>query len=145
MRVYLDNCCFNRPFDDQSQLRIRLETEAKLAVQDLIRSRKLELAWSYMLDFENSQNPYPHRLEAIGMWREIAAVQVVETPHVLHMARTFAASGLRAKDSIHLASAIEAQCSHLLTTDDQFLRNAVHADGIIICTPITFALELESQ
>ena len=33
MRVYLDNCCFNRPFDDQSQLRIRLETEAKLDIQ----------------------------------------------------------------------------------------------------------------
>ena len=29
MKLYLDNCCFNRPFDDQSQLRIRLETEAK--------------------------------------------------------------------------------------------------------------------
>ena len=26
MRIYLDNCCFNRPYDDQSQLRILLET-----------------------------------------------------------------------------------------------------------------------
>ena len=33
MRVYLDNCCYNRPFDDQSQLKVRLETEAKLFVQ----------------------------------------------------------------------------------------------------------------
>ena len=24
MRVYLDNCCYNRPFDDQAQLRVRL-------------------------------------------------------------------------------------------------------------------------
>ena len=29
MRLYLDNCCFNRPFDDQSTLTIRLETEAE--------------------------------------------------------------------------------------------------------------------
>ena len=29
MRVYLDNCCYNRPYDEQVQLRIRLETEAK--------------------------------------------------------------------------------------------------------------------
>ena len=57
MRLYLDNCCLNRSFDDQSQLRIRLETEATLAVQSLIRSRKLDLVWSYMLDFENSANP----------------------------------------------------------------------------------------
>ena len=26
MRVYLDNCCYNRPFDDQAQLTVRLET-----------------------------------------------------------------------------------------------------------------------
>ncbi len=30
MRVYLDNCCYNRPFDEQDQLSVRLETEAKL-------------------------------------------------------------------------------------------------------------------
>ena len=44
MLVYLDNCCFNRPFDDQSKIRILLETEAKLAVQELIRSGTLQLA-----------------------------------------------------------------------------------------------------
>jgi hypothetical protein len=34
MKIYLDNCCFNRPFDDQSHLRIRLEAEAKLGSGD---------------------------------------------------------------------------------------------------------------
>ena len=32
MLIYLDICCFNCPFDDQSQTRIRFETEAKLEV-----------------------------------------------------------------------------------------------------------------
>ncbi len=50
MRVYLDNCSFNRPFDDQSQLRIRLEAEAKLYVQQKVREGRLELAWSYILE-----------------------------------------------------------------------------------------------
>ncbi len=49
MRVYLDNCCFNRPFDDQRQLRIRLEAEAKLRIQEVIREGGLQLAWSYVL------------------------------------------------------------------------------------------------
>ena len=30
LKHYLDNCCLNRPFDDQIQQRIYLETEAKL-------------------------------------------------------------------------------------------------------------------
>lgn len=58
MRVYLDNCCFNRPFDDQKQIRIRLETEAKLEIQQKILQNKIELAWSYILDFENEMNPF---------------------------------------------------------------------------------------
>lgn len=29
MRVYLDNCCFNRPYDSRSQMRVPLETQAK--------------------------------------------------------------------------------------------------------------------
>ncbi len=48
MRVYLDNCTFNRPFDDQTQIRISLETEAKLYIQERIRDRTLELVWSYI-------------------------------------------------------------------------------------------------
>lgn len=34
LRIYLDNYCFNRPFDDQFQIRVRLESEAKLKIQD---------------------------------------------------------------------------------------------------------------
>jgi hypothetical protein len=61
IRVYLDNCCFNRPFDDQGQVRVRLETEAKLEIQRRIKDKKLELAWSYMLDYENQANPFEER------------------------------------------------------------------------------------
>ena len=49
MRVYLDNCCYNRPFDDQTQLKVRLETEAKLFVQQLMRAGAVEYVWSDML------------------------------------------------------------------------------------------------
>ena len=48
MRVYLDNCCYNRPFDDQTQPSVRLETEAKLLVQSLMRSGAVEYAKELM-------------------------------------------------------------------------------------------------
>ncbi len=79
MRVYLDNCCFNRPFDDQRQLRIRLETEAKLRIQEAVRSGAVQLAWSYILDFENMNNPFGERREAIRGWRAYVTVDCVET------------------------------------------------------------------
>ena len=58
MKIYLDNCRFNRPFDDQSQIRILLESEAKLNIQENIRSGTYKLIWSYILDYENSKNPF---------------------------------------------------------------------------------------
>jgi hypothetical protein len=50
MRIYLDNCCFNRPFDNQAQTKIRLEAEAKLHIQDQIVNSAYELVWSYILE-----------------------------------------------------------------------------------------------
>ena len=53
-RLYLDNCCFNRPYDNQEQLKIYLETQAKLAIQEQIITGKYELIWSYILEYENA-------------------------------------------------------------------------------------------
>ena len=52
MSVYLDNCCYNRSFDEQTQLKVLLETEAKLRVQSLMRSGDVEYVWSGVLDYE---------------------------------------------------------------------------------------------
>ena len=70
MRVYLDNCCYNRPYDDQTQLRISLESQAKLYVQELIKDGKLGLASSYVLIYENSKNRFEAKRTAITRFLE---------------------------------------------------------------------------
>ena len=70
MRIYLDNCTLNRPFDEQTQIRIKLETEAKLFIQDKIKENKIEIVWSYILDAENDVNPFKERREQITKWRK---------------------------------------------------------------------------
>ena len=70
MKIYLDNCCFNRPYDDQSYLRIRLEAEAKLKIQEDIRKGDFKLVWSYILDYENGKNPFRERREQISKWKK---------------------------------------------------------------------------
>ena len=61
MKIYLDNCCFNRPFDKQNQMRIRLEADAKLCIQENIRNGTIELVWSYILDLDNEASPFEER------------------------------------------------------------------------------------
>ena len=130
MRVYLDNCCFNRPFDDQSHPRVRLEAEAKLDVQQRIKNKEIELAWSYMLDYENQANPFEERRDVIARWKTAAAVDVAETDAVVQQAREIASRGLHAKDALHVACAIVAGCDFFLTTDDFLLKKMRGFSGI---------------
>ncbi|MFA5906222.1 MAG: hypothetical protein WC836_19995, partial [Desulfobacula sp.] len=86
MRIYLDNCCFNRPFDDQSKIRIMLEAEAKLKIQGDILEKKFELVWSYILEAENMANPFEERRNAIVDWREQAIIKITGNHNILNKA-----------------------------------------------------------
>ena len=86
MKIYLDNCCFNRPFDSQTSMPIKLETEAKLHIQQLVWDKKADLVWSYVLDYENSANPYLERRAAIGEWKRRAVSDIEENPEILAIA-----------------------------------------------------------
>ena len=101
-RIYLDNCCFNRPFDDQAFLRIRLETEAKLFVQSLIREEWIDLAWSYVLDYENGANPCDERRLEIQRWKSLSVCCIDENADILEKMRGGIARGLDPLDALHV-------------------------------------------
>ena len=138
MKIYLDNCCFNIPFDDQSQLRILLESEAKLRIQESIRSGTFELVWSYILDFENSKNPFRERREQIIKWRTYSDKDIEESEEVLNIASMIMNHGIKKLDSLHLACAIKANTDYFLTTDDGVIKKAKHIKNIQIVDPIGF-------
>ena len=142
MRIYLDNCCFNRPFDDQQQARIRLEAEAKLFIQENIRVGGMELVWSYILDYENSVNPFPERRRAIATWKEHAAFDIEETQAILDGAKSLEKNGLKAKDALHIACAVAAGCTRFLTTDDEILKRSSDIKEIIITDLLSFIKEI---
>ena len=143
MKIYLDNCCFNRPYDDQSSLLIRIETEVKLEIQDQVRSGILELAWSYILDYENFQNPHEERLEEINEWRKIAKIIIMESESVLIRMREFEKLGIKSTDALHISSAIQANSTYFITVDKGILNKKNLIRDIIICNPIEFIEEQE--
>jgi len=136
MRIYLDNCCFNRPFDDQSQLTVRLETEAKLFIQEEIKKGTFELVWSYILEQENRDNPFERRRETIAPWRLRAKVDIDESEEVIQVAETYHQLGLKQKDSLHIACAIVAKADYLITTDNGMLKRT--SKQIQIVNPLRF-------
>ncbi len=142
MRIYLDNCCFNRPFDDQGQVKIRLEAEAKLFIQESIRAGDIELAWSYILDYENSANPFPERRNTISSWKEHSTIDVEESPDLLVLAKSLLKKRLSAYDALHVACGITADCDNFLTTDDNILKQAKYINDIVIIDPLSFIREI---
>ena len=143
MRVYLDNCMFNRPFDDQTQIRIRLEAEAKLYIQDKIKSKGVELIWSYILEIENSQNPHDERRIAIQKWKNLSTIKIVENPKILAHANQLLKSGIKPKDALHVASAVEGKADYFLTTDDKLLSGINRSKIIEVLNPVDYIKVLE--
>ena len=145
MKIYLDNCSFNRPFDDQSSMRIKLETEAKLFVQEKILIGKLQLIWSHILEYENMQNPFIERRNAIIEWKKIAAENIGGAKNVVARASEFTRHGVKSKDALHIACAIEGKAEYFLTTDDKLLKKLAKTKELIVINPVNFIPLLESM
>ncbi len=140
MRLYLDNCCFNRPFDDQQMLTIRLETEAKLHIQSAIRNGEYNLGWSYVLNYENGANPLGERRTEIQRWEEIADSFTRETPAILKRMNEIAERGIKPLDALHIACAEAMSCEYFLTVDKGILKKANTISGISILNPVDFVI-----
>jgi len=144
MRVYLDNCCYNRPFDEQGQLRVRLETAAKLEVQSMMRMGIVEYVWSGMLDAEVLASPVYDRIEKIRAWGDGASVYVSTTQEVRDASRRFMDMGLKAADAVHVACAVLSGCDWFLTVDRGVLSKMSSVGEMRVASPVEFIEEIET-
>ncbi len=135
MRIYLDMCCFNRPYDDQTQSRVHLEAEAKLLIQQKVRDGECGLLWSSTLDYECHNNPYEEHRLAIEKWRQVAERIVMATEDVISTARRFAAQGIGNYDALHVASAIVGEADLFVTTDDRLLKKIRGNVDLLVMLP----------
>ncbi|NOS73889.1 MAG: PIN domain-containing protein [Methyloglobulus sp.] len=131
MKIYLDNCCLNRPFDDQSNPRIHLEAEAVKAIITMCEQGNWLLISSHVLIYEINNAPDRQRANIINMINQLSKEVIPITENIRQRAKTFEKGGLQAFDALHLASA-EENADVFLTTDDQFLKKARQISGLTI-------------
>lgn len=143
MQIYMDNCCFNRPFDDQSQLKIKLEAESKIYIQENILLKKIKLVWSYILDYENAANPFDERRNSIQIWKNHAIDDIVENAEILEKAESMQQKGIKSKDALHIACAIFSKSNYFITTDDSILKKLKDFDEIKVIDPINFIRSID--
>src|SRR5262245_29359942 len=105
MKVYLDVCCLNRPFDDQTQDRIRLESEAVILI--LGHFETSDWAWlsSEAVDVEIAQIPDVERKKRIQLLTEYVATKIQIRTAEAARAQELVKLGFHAVDALHLACA----------------------------------------
>ena len=138
IKIYLDNCCFNRPYDDQSFIKIKIETEAKIFIQTQIKEGKFHLIWSYILDYENDLNPYANRKNSILKWKYLSEEDIEENSDILKTVEELEKNKIFGKDALHIACAIYSKVDFFITTDYNLIRKASSLNNLKVINPIDF-------
>lgn len=143
-KIYLDTNVYNRPFDDQGQMRIRLEAEAFLSIMEKAASKSIIIIGSSALMYENSQNPFIERRERISSFLSIAATTVTLNDAIRNKALILQVKGIDAMDALHLAYAEAGKAEYFLTCDDDVIRKITNNRDMLsleVCNPLEFILK----
>ena len=145
MRIYLDCCSIQRPFDDKSQPRIAVEAEAILVILTLCESDQLQLISSEAMQFEIGRIPDQVRKEEALTILKIAKETVELTSELEELARRLKDSGLKTLDALHLASASISKADYFCTCDDKLLKKTKNFDGLYttVVSPTELVMELD--
>jgi hypothetical protein len=101
MKIYLDTCCLNRPFDDQRQPRVRLESEAITLIMEKIRQREWEWVGSEVLIYEIEQTTNTERKERLLLFARETNQTVEISEKTLDRAETLSLLGFGEYDALH--------------------------------------------
>jgi predicted nucleic acid-binding protein len=144
VKIYLDTSVYNRPFDDQTQPRIWLETLALALILQLVEAGEATLVNSSVLEFENSKNPFSLRQDWMARCLEQATAYQRVDASIREHAETLEGYGLRAIDALHVACAEAAGADYFLTCDDRLLKKQKYIN-ISSMNPLDFVQKVSGE
>jgi predicted nucleic acid-binding protein len=143
MRVYLDVCCFNRPFDDQSQEKVHLEAEAVIGILKRCENRAWGLVGSDIIKLEIMKSQDNFKKQKVLLLYEVITEEIKYNNQIKTRAAQLRENGVKMIDSLHLAFAEYADVDAFLTTDIRLLKSAVRSDiKIRIENPVNYYMEV---
>jgi hypothetical protein len=123
--IYLDYNCFQRRFDDPSQVRIQIEALACQEIFNWAEAQTVQLIWSFMHEDETLLCPFPERQEFALELATLCQIRVGPEDAIYSLAQELMQQGkFSAKDILHVACAGYAQANFFLTCDDALMRQA---------------------
>ncbi|SKB11676.1 conserved hypothetical protein [Planktothrix sp. PCC 11201] len=144
MRIYLDTSVYNRPYDDQTQAKIYLETQAVLIILNLIETQQIESVNSSVLEYENQKNPVLIIQTAIKKYLTEASLFQPLNETIRQRAKQLETQGIKPIDALHVASFESSKSNYFITCDKRLL-NRCEALAIPAINPINFIEELDDE
>jgi hypothetical protein len=146
MRIYLDVCCLNRPFDDASQPRVAVEAAAVAQIMDLIDSGRMTDYSSEMVEIEIERMPDPDRRRKVSALLPPGERIILLDAPLLDAGDALVARGFALADAVHLAAARRSGVDVFLTVDDKLLKRATRHQKTLalrVTDPVQFLEELQ--
>jgi predicted nucleic acid-binding protein len=146
MNIYLDVCCFCRPYDDKTSERIRLEADAVLSILDRCKTGELTLLGSVVIDEEISfLGDNEKRAEVISSLSLIHRYIEVNAK-ILSIMKEYKIMGLHTFDALHCACATRGNAI-FLTTDDYIIKTIRKKSpfGLQVNNPVTWLMEVDDE
>jgi predicted nucleic acid-binding protein len=120
----LDVCSLNRPFDDETQERVRLEAEAVKTVLLFAGLGELVAVGSGAIEFEVDRMVDADRHAQVSLMLRCFDEYVLVEETERQRGKVLEGLGFGQMDALHLACAEKAHADVLLTTDDGLLKTA---------------------
>lgn len=138
-RVYLDVCVLSRPFDDQQQVRIHLETQALGLILASIRDTNRELIVSPVHDVEiDAIRDFAERQHLRNMLNQLGSKMSFDMFVIRKKAEYLANIGMGVADAAHVAFAEFAQAD-FVTVDDRLIKQCKRMQiGVWCGSPLAY-------
>ena len=142
-KIYLDSCCFNRPFDELSQDIVRLESEAVLTILNKCEIGVWDIFRSDILEDEIYRITDLFKRQKILRLYTSTSIYIEIDDDIIRRAKELQKFNIKSFDALHLASAEFGGADILLTTDKKFLNRALSSDTKIkISNPAIWLTEV---
>jgi predicted nucleic acid-binding protein len=125
--VYLDLNVYSRPFDDQTQEKIRRETEAINIIWGEVRKGSLLLMSSDILFLEVKQILSESKRAKVISYIKLCESHITQNESIEQIAQAVTENcNIRARDALHLASAVFGEADYCLTCDSRVARKTTN-------------------
>ena len=122
IKIYLDTCCLNRPFDEQTQDKIRLEAEAIILILYHLESFDWEWISSEVIDYEINQTTDLQKRFRVNLISKYAHKVITLEKKIIESAKKLEIHGFQDYDALHIACAEHGGCQVFLTTDEKLVK-----------------------